>query len=361
MAGTGAISGYVLRLIRESTGRSQTAFGDAIGGVDLSTVQGWESGRRPVANMKAGTLIDLRHRLPLLGADKRLIGLLDAAMDADRIVAGILAPPAEATSHPLAQWVHDRMTTHMIAWTLIGRPPPIIAALPVPTRRGASPTAPTLSAPDRAAVFTNLRTAIESAPSTGAGVLLRRQALYLTSYDRSPGASSWTAQALHSRRGTLGMRGWSPQWAEARSTATALARLGDHTPLIDFIDRAIADDDRGEAANLTYWAYWFGAVRQAQPDDGFMGDVGELSSWEPMALLHRLVRGLDEAPTYNNLYAHSIWSLMTLHPWLPDAAPQAASVLSVRVAGLLDGAEVSTRARRELSAVHRQIGERNSA
>ncbi len=39
-------------------------------------------------------------------------------------------------------------------------------------------------------------------------------------------------------------------------TATALARLGDPQPLLGFIDRALADDDTAEAANLNYWALW---------------------------------------------------------------------------------------------------------
>ncbi|WP_326697434.1 hypothetical protein OG909_08870 [Streptomyces sp. NBC_01754] len=44
-----------------------------------------------------------------------------------------------------------------------------------------------------------------------------------------------SAHALHARRDTLISRGWTPHWAEARSTATALVRQGDTQPLSDFI------------------------------------------------------------------------------------------------------------------------------
>ncbi|MET9293591.1 hypothetical protein [Streptomyces sp. NPDC003077] len=58
--------------------------------VDIETVQGWESGRRPVANVRAGTLLDLRRRLPALSADAGLVEGLSAAMDADRFLAARL-------------------------------------------------------------------------------------------------------------------------------------------------------------------------------------------------------------------------------------------------------------------------------
>ncbi|MDI5903917.1 XRE family transcriptional regulator, partial [Streptomyces sp. 12257] len=120
---------------------------------------------------------------------------------------------------------------------------------------------------------------------------LPRQALYLTSYDTSPEAVAWTAQALHARRGLLARRGWTPQWAEARSTATALARLGDPVPLWDFVERAMVDDDAGEAANLNYWAYWLGGTPLPQSDDLFMRDR-QLTGWDPVTLLRGLTHGL---------------------------------------------------------------------
>ncbi|MFD4243935.1 helix-turn-helix domain-containing protein [Streptomyces sp. NPDC058525] len=54
---TGTITGFVLRTARESIPRTQAAMAETLG-VDLATVQGWESGRRPLANMRAVDLLD---------------------------------------------------------------------------------------------------------------------------------------------------------------------------------------------------------------------------------------------------------------------------------------------------------------
>ncbi|WP_427251152.1 hypothetical protein [Bacillus cereus] len=98
----GAVTGFVLRLARESIPRTQAALAAALE-VDTDTVQGWESGRRPLANMRAGSLLELRRRLPALGADPVLVGWLDAAMDADRVLTAGLGETA--APHPLAGWV----------------------------------------------------------------------------------------------------------------------------------------------------------------------------------------------------------------------------------------------------------------
>ncbi|MGW7367572.1 hypothetical protein ACWGI8_30165 [Streptomyces sp. NPDC054841] len=240
----------------------------------------------------------------------------------------------------------------MIAWAVNGTRPPAFRALAMPTRRGPVATAPTLPTAERAAFFEHLRTVVEA--SAGGGdrhALLRRQALYLTSYDKSPAAVSWTAHALHARRDALITRGWSPHWAEARSTATALARQGDPRPLLDFIDRATADDDAAEAANLNYWAYWLGAANGPQADDQFMTDRA-LTGWDPVTLLRHMVRGLHQAPGYVDLYAHTLWALLTAHRWLQQAAPDIAAELTDRTALLLDEGRISSRARTELSTVH---------
>ncbi|MFF3544403.1 XRE family transcriptional regulator [Streptomyces platensis] len=320
-------------------------------GVDLGTVQGRESGRRPLANMKAGALLDLRRRLLALGADQAALGLLDAAMDADRIIGAALDPPEQPELHPLAGWVHTRDTAHMIAWAVNGTPPPALQR-PSPSRRGPVATAPLMGTQERNAFFSHLRSAVERAEKAGDGrALLHRQALYLTSYDGSSEANSWTAHALHARRGLIAVQGGSPRWAGARSTATALARRGDPVPLLNFIDRSIADDDAAEAANLNYWAYWMGALREPQPSDAFMADRS-LTGWDPPTLLRGLTKGFHESPGYVDLYAHSLWALLTAHPWLPQASPTLADTLAERVARMLETDAISPRSRRELSAVH---------
>ncbi|MFJ9794509.1 XRE family transcriptional regulator [Streptomyces sp. NPDC101145] len=317
--------------------------------VDLGTVQGWESGRRPLGNMKAAALLSLRRRLGAMGAAPGVLGLLDPAMDADQIISAAL-DPAGWQAHPLASWVHTRDTAHMLAWALTGVAPSALARYVPAPRRGPSVAAPPLGTGDRLRVFDHLRETAEAAwrPSDA---LLRRQALYLASYDRSPGAVSWTAHALRSRRGDLVRRGWSPLWPQARSTATALARLGDPQPLLDFIEKRLVDDEAAETANLNYWAYWLGGVRLPQPDDRFMLDC-EPTAWDPVTLLRGLTYGLHHAPGYVDLYAHTLWALLTSRPWLPLASPPLAGELTARTEALLDGGGLTERSRRELTTVH---------
>ncbi|MGI5450590.1 hypothetical protein ACQEVM_33430 [Streptomyces sp. CA-243310] len=49
----GLISGFVLRAARTSIPATQQGLAELLA-VDLTTVQGWESGRRPLAHMRAG-------------------------------------------------------------------------------------------------------------------------------------------------------------------------------------------------------------------------------------------------------------------------------------------------------------------
>ncbi|SCF95456.1 helix-turn-helix domain-containing protein [Streptomyces sp. MnatMP-M17] len=348
------MSGFVLRLTRESSGRTQVVMAEALG-VDVDTLQGWESGRRPLANMRAGALLELRRRLPVLGADRTLVRWLDAAMDADRIIAAGLANVD--APHPLARWVHTRETAHVLAWAVNGTTPPALAGRLARPRRGPATVAPQLPAADRTVFFDHLRAVTEHAARQGEdGVLLHRQALYLASYDRGQDAAAWTAHTLHGRRDVLARRGWSPQWAAARSTATALARLGDPQPLLDFIDHALADDDTAEAANLNYWALWLGAMTMPQSDDRFMRDR-DLSGWDALTLLRGLAQGLVDAPGFVDLYAHSLFSLLAVNPWLPQAAGPLAAPLRVRTEHLLDCADLSARSRRELGRVHYVLSE----
>ncbi|WP_051838147.1 helix-turn-helix domain-containing protein [Streptomyces sp. NRRL F-2580] len=129
---TGTIAGFVLRTARESVPLTQAAMAEALG-ADLATVQGWESGRRPIAHMRAVDLLGLRRRLAGLGADAVIVALLDAAMDADRIISATLT--GTDGPHPLAEWVHTRNTAHMLAWALTGTRPPSLAQMPSPRRR----------------------------------------------------------------------------------------------------------------------------------------------------------------------------------------------------------------------------------
>ncbi|MBT2453002.1 hypothetical protein J7F03_39450 [Streptomyces sp. ISL-43] len=130
----GLISGFVLRAARTSIPATQQELAELLA-VDLATVQGWESGRRPLANMKAGVLLAMRRRLAVLGASPAVLALLDAAMDADRIIAAVLAS-GDDVGHPLGEWFQTRQTAHMLAWALAGTPPASVADLVAAPRRG---------------------------------------------------------------------------------------------------------------------------------------------------------------------------------------------------------------------------------
>jgi len=49
----GVVSGFVLKLARQSAALTQEKLAEVLT-VDVTTVQGWESGRRPLAAMNAG-------------------------------------------------------------------------------------------------------------------------------------------------------------------------------------------------------------------------------------------------------------------------------------------------------------------
>ena len=57
----GLITGYLLKLIRESAGLTQETLAEHLG-VDTNTIQGWESGRRSLTGTRVATLVQLRHR-----------------------------------------------------------------------------------------------------------------------------------------------------------------------------------------------------------------------------------------------------------------------------------------------------------
>src|SRR6266480_1090440 len=88
----GRISGYVLKVIRESLGQTQERLAERLG-VSAATVQGWESGRRPLMAMPAGNLMALRAELRGLGAAPALLDALTQGLEADLFVGEVLATP----------------------------------------------------------------------------------------------------------------------------------------------------------------------------------------------------------------------------------------------------------------------------
>jgi hypothetical protein len=85
---------------------------------------------------------------------------------------------------------------------------------------------------------------------TTGGLLLARQSYCLIGFDASLDTMAWLAQMYRTdRRVVRPVRGWSPSWPLARSTANAMTRLGDPEPMRRFIADQLCDK-AGERANL---------------------------------------------------------------------------------------------------------------
>ncbi|WP_037603303.1 helix-turn-helix domain-containing protein [Streptacidiphilus rugosus] len=340
-ARSGVISGYVLRLVREHLALTQEQLAQHLS-VSLDTIAGWETGRRALTAVSVGQMLMYRHTLLNLGATADLVTALDRAMEADVLLTSALEErPTEAS--PLGAWVMQRDLAEMLTWPLHGRAPEAAAAPAVRPRRGPVPSGPTLGEQERTRFFASLRTTAEQARQPEQ-FLLRRQALYLAGYDRSPDTGGWVAHQEHETR----PGDWLQHWLTARSVASIGARQGDHDRVASFVRTAVAGDDRGEAANLNYWAYWVGETSTIQLDDSFIA-TGQAGDWTGRRLLQHLVDRLDPRFGYRELYIHTLWALIAARPGLLQSTDRV--VLRDRMEILLDSGEISAQAGRELEGV----------
>lgn len=273
------ITGYLLRLVRESVpGRFSQERLAQVMEVSPDTVAGWETGRRPLASVRTARFSRLRSEAAHLGGDPRLVRLLVIAMDADQVLdhaRAVAVGHEPGDFHPLGTHVHRREVIELAAWPLTGRTP---AGLPGPAgRHGPAPSMPEISAGERAAVFDHLRRVAET---SGEDSLLRRQALYLQSYDRREDAAPWMADQY--RREPRRQSGWTPSWPVIRTLAAAMVRYGDPAALLDFTEYGLADEP-GQVANLNYWAYWVGETPAVERDDSFM--PARLGPWRGDGIL----------------------------------------------------------------------------
>ncbi|MER5645273.1 helix-turn-helix domain-containing protein [Streptosporangium sp. NPDC002524] len=214
----GRISGYVLKVIRESAGLTQERFAERLG-LDVTTVQGWESGRRPLMAIPTGTYLSLRHWLLRLGVRSRLLSQLDMALEADRFVGYVLSTePGKAGTgdHPLASWVITRPFTDLVAWLFTKSAPSAMAGAVRGTgHRGPVATAPSLLPDERTHFFEHLKSVAEGADTDRVdGMLLRRQAHYVASFDDTDDTAGWLTAMQHAEERRMGRAGeWTPSWA----------------------------------------------------------------------------------------------------------------------------------------------------
>ncbi|GGS52101.1 transcriptional regulator [Streptomyces cinerochromogenes] len=215
-------------------------------------------------------------------------------------------------------------------------------------RRGPAPSGPELTAAERRTFFANMRRTAEQARGPGQ-FLLRRQALYLSGYEKDTETSEWLAQQQCTERSD----DWLTAWLNNRSVAAVAARQGDRDRMSYFIENALQDDDAGEAANLAYWAYWIGETTVPQLSDDFIAD-GSLGPWHGGRLLVHLVEGIAPEHGYVDLNIHSVWSLLQVRPNLLRSGA-AARALRDQLPIMLDSGELSASGRRELENIRYAI------
>ncbi len=138
----GVVSGYVLKLARESAGLTQAQLAERLA-VDVNTVQGWESGRQPLPHTSVASLLGVCRRLRELGADPVLVEAVGAAAEADVVLARLLA------GEPLRAGQERAVVVELARWPVTGAAPGWVPAGRARARRGAVPSCPCLPVAER--------------------------------------------------------------------------------------------------------------------------------------------------------------------------------------------------------------------
>lgn len=325
----GVIAGYALKLIRGSVSLTQADLAERLG-VDVSTVQGWESGRRPLSALKTGELIRLRNKLVLLGASPSTVSVLPEAIEADTILSFAVESGSDridASVHPLAAVVHRRSLVNLVTWPFTGIIPARLRNLPTMSSRGPVASAPVLDATSRDRFFDQMLSTAELGGRDSTPIM-RRQASYLLGFDKRTASADWLARAHRAAMRRKVEDRDLPSGIAMRSASVALALHGDPEPLRYFINTTLSSESQS-IANLTYWAYWIGEVTADFADDDFLC-AAPTHGWAGTTLMAHLADHLD-APHHADLNIHSLWTLVLARPYLLDQLPSLRERVSRRV------------------------------
>ncbi|NUT54250.1 MAG: helix-turn-helix transcriptional regulator [Saccharothrix sp.] len=344
------MAGFVLKLSRQAAGLTQEKLAELLD-VDPTTVQGWESGRRPLAAVGAGEVVRLSARLSRAGAPASTGRHLNEAIEADLVLStGIAAGGSwvDPDHHPLASAVHRKTTTNLVTWPFTGNTPPqlgeFISAVP---RRGPVASRPLLRPDEQSRFFDHLRHVVERADHAKEP-LLRRQSVYLLGFDRREEVIDWLRDEWHrvSRRAVS--ENHITGLLEARSASVALASTGEREHIDAFVSRMSSAQD--ETANLNYWAYWIGELRDVRVDDSFMRDE-DTRTWDGSTLLTHLVTRLDPTTPHLPLNLHTLHTLVASRPSLLDGRPRLRTALAESLDELASGDALSHTGRDEVAGL----------
>lgn len=342
---TGIVSGFVLKLARQSAGLTQEQLAETLA-VGVTTVQGWESGRRPLAATNAGDFLELSARLSRLGAPPTTRRHLTEAIEADQVLSAAISAGdtvVDSATHPLASSVHRRTITNLITWPITQKlPQQLLAFSPRVPQRGPVASHPSLPREERTRFFDHLLTMVEHG-SRDDEALLRRQAVYLLGFDRRIQVVDWLREEWR-RAGRNNVRsGDITGLLEARSASVALASAGDPTYIYDFVEQMT--DPRAEVANLNYWAHWIGELSDEQTNDAFMLN-DDTRSWSGTRLLQHLVDRLGPDSLHLPLNLRTLYSLIASRPSLLSDRPGVHKRLAETL-DILASSQVLTRTGRE--------------
>jgi transcriptional regulator with XRE-family HTH domain len=311
------VSGYVFKTIRESLGLTQDALAQCLC-VDTSTIQAWETNRRPLTATQVAKFMGLRLRLSSLGATNSMLDALDSAIRADQILTYVLTTPLqniEPLDHPLAIWLLPRAVAEMLSWPITGLRPTALGAAMHARRRGPVAPQPILSAAQRTAFFEHFINAADASlamrdPRDVSAVLLRQQAYYQLGWNADVSMDAWFQRAQRVDGAPHQVYGWSPRWLAVRSLAVAFTRRGQLQALTDFIETAFVDE-ACENADLNYWAYWAGDIQLPIHHKNLNSLVRYRQPWLANRLLRRMADNLIPSNTCLDLYIYSLSMLIT--------------------------------------------------